>query len=138
MVEVYTSKNLIFLTMPTENRYCQCCAQVLHGRLDKKFCDDGCRNNYNNQQNSVQNKEIRTINRVLKRNRTILLKLLEIGNKSTKVDREFLWEEGYNFRYMTQQGIDPNGQSFQICYDVGLISEHNRVYLIVRAKDIAH
>lgn len=124
--------------MTTEKRYCQCCAQVLHGRMDKKFCDEGCRNNFNNQQNSVQNKEIRIINRVLKRNRTILLKLLEIGNQSTKVDREYLLMEGFNFRYMTQQGISPDGQSYQICYDVGLISEQDRNYLIVLAKDVVH
>ncbi len=138
MGEVYTAKYLIFLTMPTENRYCQCCAQVLYGRLDKKFCDDGCRNNYNNQQNSVQNKEIRIINRVLKRNRAILLKLLELGNKPTKIDREFLLLEGFNFRYMTQQGISPDGQTYQICYDVGLISKQNMEYLIVLAKDVAY
>lgn len=124
--------------MPTENRYCQCCAQVLYGRLDKKFCDDGCRNNYNNHQNSVQNKEIRIINRVLKRNRAILLKLLELGNKPTKIDREFLLLEGFNFRYMTQQGISPDGQTYQICYDVGLISKQNMEYLIVLAKDVAY
>ena len=124
--------------MPTEKRYCQSCAQVLYGRLDKKFCDDGCRNNFNNQQNSIQNKEIRIINRVLKRNRGILLAILSVGEKPTKVDREYLLLEGFNFRYMTHQEAGPAGQSYQICYDVGLISLKNMDYLIVRAKDVAH
>ena len=124
--------------MPTEKRYCQSCAQVLYGRLDKKFCDDGCRNNFNNQQNSIQNKEIRIINRVLKRNRVILLAILSVGEKPTKVDREYLLLEGFNFRYMTHQEAGPAGQSYQICYDVGLISLKNMDYLIVRAKDVAH
>ncbi len=124
--------------MPIEKRYCQCCAQVLHGRLDKKFCDEGCRNNFNNQQNSVQNKEIRLINRILKRNRAILLGLLALEKKPTKVDRECLLLEGFNFRYMTQHGVGSNGQSYQICYDVGLIPEQNTNYLIVLAKDVVH
>ena len=124
--------------MPTEKRYCQSCAQVLYGRLDKKFCDDGCRNNFNNQQNSIQNKEIRIINRVLKRNRVILLAILSVGEKPTKVDREYLLLEGFNFRYMTHQEAGPAGQSYQICYDVGLISLKNMDYLIVRAKDVAY
>ena len=124
--------------MPTEKRYCQCCAQVLYGRLDKKFCDEGCRNNFNNQQNSVQNKEIRLINRILKRNRAILLGLLALEKKPTKVDRECLLLEGFNFRYMTQHGVGSNGQSYQICYDVGLISELDRNYRIVLAKDVVH
>ena len=123
--------------MPTEKRYCQCCAQVLYGRLDKKFCDEGCRNNFNNQQNSVQNKEIRIINRVLKRNRAILLAILSVGEKPTKVDREYLLLEGFNFRYMTHQEVGSDGQSYQICYDVGLISLKNREYQIVRAEDVA-
>jgi hypothetical protein len=124
--------------MPIEKRYCQCCAQVLHGRMDKKFCDEGCRNNFNNQQNSVENKEIRLINRILKRNRAILLGLLALEKKPTKVDRECLLLEGFNFRYMTQHGVGSNGQSYQICYDVGLIPEQNTNYLIVLAKDVVH
>ena len=124
--------------MPTEKRYCQSFAQVLYGRLDKKFCDDGCRNNFNNQQNSIQNKEIRIINRVLKRNRVILLAILSVGEKPTKVDREYLLLEGFNFRYMTHQEVGSDGQSYQICYDVGLISLKNMDYLIVRAKDVAY
>lgn len=55
-----------------------------------------------------------------------------------KVDREFLLLEGFNFRYMTQQGVGPDGQSYLICYDVGLISEQERHYLIVLAKDVVH
>ena len=138
MGEVYASKQLFFSTMPTEKRYCQCCAQVLYGRLDKKFCDDGCRNNFNNQQNSIQNKEIRFINRVLKRNRAILLGLLSLEKKPMKVDREYLLMEGFNFRYMTQQGVGPDGQSYQICYDVGLILLKSMEYEIVPAKDVTY
>ena len=124
--------------MQTEKRLCQSCGQILQGRTDKKFCDDGCRNNFNNQQNSVQNKEIRIINRVLKRNRAILLAILSVGEKPTKVDREYLLLEGFNFRYMTHQEVGSDGQSYQICYDVGLISLKNMDYLIVHAKDVAH
>lgn len=124
--------------MPIEKRYCQCCAQVLHGRMDKKFCDEGCRNNFNNQQNSVENKEIRIINRILKRNRAILLALFALEKKPTNIEKERLLLEGFNFRYMTQQGVCKDGQSYQICYDVGLISEQDRNYRIVLARDIVH
>ena len=124
--------------MPIEKRYCQCCAQVLHGRMDKKFCDEGCRNNFNNQQNSVENKEIRIINRILKRNRAILLALFALEKKPTNIEKERLLLEGFNFRYMTQQGVGSDGQSYQICYDVGLISELDRNYRIVLATDVVH
>jgi hypothetical protein len=111
--------------------------QILQGRIDKKFCDEGCRNNFNNQQNSIQNKEIRIINRVLKRNRAILLAILSGGKKPTKVGKEYLLLEGFNFSYMTHQGVGSDGQSYQICYDVGLVSLKNREYQIIHEKDVA-
>ena len=123
--------------MKLEKRFCQSCMQILQGRTDKKFCDEGCRNNFNNQQNSIQNKEIRIINRVLKRNRVILLALLQAGKKPTKVGKEYLLLEGFNFRYMTHQGVGSDGQPYQICYDVGLVSLKNWEYQIVQEKDVA-
>ncbi len=118
--------------MQIEKRNCQNCGQVLHGRTDKKFCDDGCRNNFNNQQNSVVNKEVRCINRVLKRNRAILLALLPAGKRQLIVRKESLLLEGFNFKYSTHQGVGPCGTSYQICYDVGLILKENAEYHIVR------
>lgn len=55
-----------------------------------------------------------------------------------KVDREYLLMEGFNFRYMTQQGVGPDGQSYQICYDVGLILLKSMEYEIVPAKDVTY
>lgn len=118
--------------MEKEKRFCLSCGQTLQGRTDKKFCDDGCRNNFNNQQNSVVNKEVRIINRVLKRNRAILLALLPPEKKQLIVRKENLLLEGFNFSHSTHQGLDPSGNSYQICYDVGLILQENDEYLILR------
>lgn len=119
--------------MEHEKRFCQSCRQILQGRTDKKFCDDGCRNNFNNQQNSVVNKEVRCINRVLKRNRAILLSLLPAGKQQRIVSKENLLLEGFNFSYSTHQGVGPYGSSYQICYDIGLMGLENSEYLILRS-----
>ncbi len=119
--------------MEHEKRFCQSCKQILQGRTDKKFCDDGCRNNFNNQQNSMLNKEVRCINRILKRNRAILLALLPVGKQQRIVRKENLLLEGFNFGYSTHQGVGPDGSSYQICYDVGLILQENSEYLILRS-----
>ena len=34
---------------------CLHCNRPLHGRADKKYCDDACRNNYNNMQTKSKN-----------------------------------------------------------------------------------
>ena len=37
-------------TQVADSKVCLACGKPLKGRIDKKFCDDYCRNNYNNQQ----------------------------------------------------------------------------------------
>ena len=118
--------------MYTEKRFCQCCGLSLKGRSDKKFCDDGCRNTFNNQQNSIHNKGIQTINAILKRNRSILLAKLPEGKKQAKVLKEQLLIMGFNVRYMTHQGLLPNGQSVQFCYELGWVILKENCWLIVR------
>jgi hypothetical protein len=41
---------------------CLACDKPLKGRTDKKFCDDYCRNNYNNQLKAAKNNVVRNIN----------------------------------------------------------------------------
>ena len=118
--------------MQTEKRNCHCCGQILHGRTDKKFCDDGCRNTFNNQQNSAQNKEMRCINTILKRNRAILHAKLPVGKKQVKVNKEQLVVMGFHFNYMTHQQVLPNGLSAQFCYELGLVFLEENYCLIVR------
>jgi hypothetical protein len=117
--------------MSIEKRFCQYCAQVLHGRLDKKFCDDGCRNTFNNQQNSTQNKEMRIINSILKKNRVILLAKLPEGRKQLKISKDQLLLAGFNFNYMTHQLVLPSGLSAQFCYELGwVVLEKNRCLIV--------
>ncbi|MBM3425482.1 MAG: hypothetical protein FJX97_00680 [Bacteroidetes bacterium] len=118
--------------MPTEKRNCHCCGQVLYGRSDKKFCDDGCRNTFNNQQNSIQNKEMRSINTVLKRNRAILLAKLPEGKKHVKVSKEQLLVMGFNFTYLTHRLVLPRGLTAQFCYELGWVNLDEKSCLIIR------
>jgi hypothetical protein len=118
--------------MHAEKRNCNCCGQILHGRTDKKFCDDGCRNTFNNQQNAIQNKEMRKINSILKRNRAILLAKLPEGKKQVKVSMEHLLMIGFHFRYMTHQLVLPSGLSAQFCYEFGIVMLEENYCLIVR------
>ncbi len=117
--------------MPLEKRYCQCCSQILHGRLDKKFCDDGCRNTFNNHQNSTQNKEMRIINSILKKNRVILLAKLPEGRKQLKISKDQLLLAGFNFNYMTHQSALPSGLLAQFCYELGWVALEKNSCLIV-------
>jgi hypothetical protein len=63
-----------------------------HGRADKKFCNDLCRNNYNNQLNSNSYNLVRNINNILRRNRRIIEELNPSGK--TKTTREKMLVKG--------------------------------------------
>lgn len=71
-------------------RKCLNCESEVKGRSDKKFCSSQCRNDYYNQLNRDQNSYINAINRILRRNRRILVRFYE--QKQTRVDKiRMLW-----------------------------------------------
>ncbi len=121
--------------MVTEKRFCQHCGQPIQGRPDKKFCDDACRNTFNNQQNAVTTNFIRNVNHALKRNRNILSELLPEGEKMAKTTRDKLNLEGFNFRYFTHIFQNQKGNVYHYCYDFGYLALENDWFLIVRGKD---
>ena len=55
-----------------EERKCLECNEKLVGRIDKKFCSDFCRNNYNNNINKDNTNLIRNTNHRLRKNWRIL------------------------------------------------------------------
>ena len=74
--------------METLNRLCLECGKSLKGRCDKKFCDDYCRNAYNNKAKIEENSFVRNINRTLQRNRRVLEELLGKENMVKQPTRE--------------------------------------------------
>ena len=78
--------SISFLIETMENKTCLNCGEPIRGRVDKKFCDDQCRNNYNYHQYADANNLMRRINHTLKKNRNILESLelhLEVNILST-------------------------------------------------------
>ncbi len=77
-----------------------CEKDVSDGRLDRKFCSDGHKNEYNNAIKIKELEEIRKINIALKKNRRILKKLL--GSKfEVDVTEKKLRDEGFSFDFST-------------------------------------
>lgn len=117
----------------SEKRICLDCAEVLHGRADKKFCNDQCRNNYNNQLNSNSSNLVRNINHILRRNRRILEELNPSGK--TKTTGKKLAGKGYNFEYHTRTYQTLNGKTYHFCYEYGYLPLEGDEVLLVRRED---
>jgi hypothetical protein len=116
---------------------CLDCGEPLKGRIDKKFCDDYCRNRYNNLQKvkSTHNKVVRTINNFLLRNRRILENLLPPGEYKMKANRDLLQQEGFHFKYITHSSTNKVGKTCFYCYDYGYMPLDNDWFLLVRRKE---
>ena len=118
-----------------ELKNCLACGKTLKGRSDKKFCDDYCRNNYNNQQKGDNSKLVRNVNNVLRKNRNILLNIIPVGEETAKANREKLVNLGFSFKYITHQYQNKKGTIYFFCYDYGYLPLDNDWFLIVKRHD---
>lgn len=109
-------------------RTCLSCGKVLKGRIDKKFCDDQCRNLYNNRP-EVKTEAVKLINAILKRNWTILKEVMA-DEKVIKVERYELERRDFNFCYYTHLNKDKQGVIYN-WYEYG-IRTHKDICMIVK------
>lgn len=116
---------------------CLCCQKPIKGRADKKFCDDYCRNNYNNQQKAKGNHStyIRNINNALLKNRKILASLKGEKEEHVKSNKEKLITLGFSFKYLTHSFTNKDGKTYYWCYDYGYLPLDHDWYLIVKRKE---
>ena len=125
--------------MYIERKHCEYCGKMVHGRSDKKFCDDYCRSSFNNERRVVDSKEMRNIINTLKLNRNILESIVAGGVEKVKVPKEKLTRLGYNFRYHTETNTNWKGNFYTYCFDYGFLQLDNDWLLILRVfKDQNH
>jgi len=114
---------------------CLTCNRVLRGRTDKKYCDDQCRNAYNNQFKSEKSDYVRNINNWLLKNRRILEQLMSSTEEIIIVSKEKLECRGFLFRYHTDTYTNKKGNTYFYCYEYGWLPLDNDRFLIVKRKD---
>jgi predicted nucleic acid-binding Zn ribbon protein len=121
----------------TEKRTCHSCGNPLRGRVDKKFCNDYCRNNFNNEQKTRNRYSpvIRNINNALLKNRRILATVLTDQMETARANRDKLLRLGFHFGYQTHVYTTKTGRSYYYCYDYGYLALENDWYLIVKKKE---
>jgi len=112
---------------------CLECGESIVGRVDKKFCSDLCRIAYNNKLNSDGTNYVRNVNRILQKNRRILLELNPEGKNRVNGDK--LKTLGFDFRYFTSTYTTKEGAQYFYCYDQGYLPIEKNAYLLVIKKD---
>ena len=118
-----------------EEKKCLECGTLIKGRADKKFCSDTCRNAYNNREHRDVNNLIRNTNRVLSKNRKILVQMNPSGK--TKTTRDILVGKGFNFEYFTSIYETKKGGRYFFCYDQGYIFlDPQTIALVKKLEDL--
>lgn len=113
-------------------RICTECSKPIKGRPDKKFCDDFCRNAFNNRRNSDQNNLVRNINNTLRRNRRVLESLIPQGEETLRCSRRRLIDMGFDFLYHTHRYTSRKGNEYLFCYEFGYLNLDSEWLLLVR------
>ena len=116
-----------------ESKGCIECGQKITGRVDKKFCSDLCRNAYNNSRSRDKNNLMRKVNRILRKNRSIL----EGHNPKGmgKVSKAKLLKEGFDFSYYTNVYTTKAGKQYFFCYEQGYLPIENDYLALVIKKE---
>jgi hypothetical protein len=120
--------------MEAATRACLTCGKPVKGRIDKKFCDDYCRNIHNNQSKLDENAFVRQITTILKKNRRILSELL--GNEGMiKQPKSKLLDMAFQFKYHTHEYINQKGNIYYFCFEYGYLPLEGDWYLLVKRKE---
>ncbi|WP_262148009.1 MULTISPECIES: DUF2116 family Zn-ribbon domain-containing protein [Chryseobacterium] len=106
------------------------CGEKIIGRSDKKFCNDACRNAFNNKQNKDSSNLMRNVNNKLRRNYRILSEINIEGK--TKIAKAKLDGLGFDFNYFTNLKVYKNGSEYKFVYDHGYKMLEEDFVLIVK------
>lgn len=112
------------------SKICLECGDKIIGREDKKFCNDGCRNSYNNKQNKDATNLMRNINNRLRKNYRILCELNP--EDKTKTTRTKLLQLGFEFEYFTSIYTTKTGTTYFFIYDQGYMPIENDWFIVVK------
>jgi hypothetical protein len=122
--------------MAKTEKKCLACGKIITGRTDKKFCNDWCRNGYNNKNNSDTSSYVRNINNALRKNRRILEDFIPADVETAKVSKQKLLDKGFNFSYYTNIYKTKKGTEYYFCYEYGyLVMEHDYFFLVKRNEE---
>jgi hypothetical protein len=114
---------------------CLTCGAEVKGRADKKFCNDYCRNEYNNSLKSSSTNLVRNINNALSKNRRILETFIASGSETGKTNQEKLLAKGFQFKYITHTYTNKKGDTYYFCYDLGYLPTGDDWFLVVKRKE---
>ena len=100
-----------------KTKKCPICKSDLVGRADMKFCSRECKNSYHSRLRKATTDATTRIDRILHRNRSILLEIMGKNTKQKKVDRMLLDLKNFNYDYVTGYHLNSRNKIVNYVYD---------------------
>ena len=113
---------------------CKLCKKKIIGRSDKIFCSASCKSYYHRKLRKVTKTATLSIDKILHRNRSILLEIMGKHRVKLSLDRITLEKKKFNFKYHTHFHINKQGKMYKYLYDFGYMEFSDDKVLIVRIK----
>ena len=114
------------------SRRCKLCNHAYSGRSDKIFCSVNCKSLYHQKLNRVTVKAAERIDKILHRNRSILLEIMGKNSTQKKVNKLVLDKKKFNYSYCTGFHINKHNKIYRNIYDFGWMEFTDGEILIVR------
>lgn len=111
---------------------CKMCKTPMKGRSDKQFCSVDCKNDYHTKLRQVTHQATVSTDKILHRNRSILLEVMGKNSKQKKVDRAVLDKKKFNFHYVTGYYFNSRNKMFNYVYDFSWMVFSDKEVLIIR------
>ena len=113
---------------------CKICNKQIIGRNDKIFCSVRCKNYYHTNLRRVTSIEVKEINSILHRNRSILLEIMGKRQIQIQIKRLVLEKKKFRFKYHTHFHINKHGKMYHHVYDFAWMEFSDDEVLIVRRR----
>ena len=99
------------------HRKCRLCQEPFMGRSDKMFCSVRCKTSYHEQLSHVTFEASKRIDKILHRNRSILLELMGKNGTQKKIPKITLDAKKFNWTYLTHYHTNSQGKEVRYIYD---------------------
>ncbi|MCF6308833.1 MAG: hypothetical protein L3J09_12905 [Flavobacteriaceae bacterium] len=118
-----------------KQKKCKICSNLIVGRNDKIFCSLRCKNYYHINLRKVTNIAALNIDRILHRNRSILLEIMGKNTIQKKVNRIILEQKKFRFNFLTHFHINSKGKTYHWVYDFAWMSfSDDEIYILRKRK----
>lgn len=128
------SSDIISSSLKRHQRLCRLCKQPFTGRSDKIFCSATCKAMYHNKLNKVTVDAAERIDKILHRNRSILLEIMGKNLNYKKADKAILDTKKFNWHYITHYHINSQNKTVHYLYDFSYILFSDQEVLIRRVR----